>query len=92
MVGSAFFRALESRGFHNVIGRTSDELDLRVRDAVFNFFDENRPRYALLAAAKVGGILANDTFPTEFLSDNLLIQTNVMDAANKFDVEKLLFL
>jgi GDP-L-fucose synthase len=92
MVGSAFFRTLEHRGFHNVIGRTSDELDLRVRDAVFDFFEEHRPRYVLLAAAKVGGILANDTFPTEFLSDNLLIQTNVMDAANKLDVEKLLFL
>ncbi len=92
MVGSAFFRTLENRGFQNVIGRTSDELDLRVRDEVFNFFEENRPRYVLLAAAKVGGILANDTFPTEFLSDNLLIQTNVMDAANKFGVEKLLFL
>ena len=92
MVGSAFFRTLENRGFQNVIGRTSDELDLRVRDDVFHFFEENRPRYVLLAAAKVGGILANDTFPTEFLSDNLLIQTNVMDAANKFGVEKLLFL
>jgi GDP-L-fucose synthase len=92
MVGSAFFRTLENRGFQNVIGRTSDELDLRVRDDVFDFFEKNRPQYVLLAAAKVGGILANDTFPTEFLSDNLLIQTNVMDAANKFGVEKLLFL
>lgn len=92
MVGSAFFKTLENRGFQNVIGRTSDELDLRVRDEVFNFFEENHPRYVLLAAAKVGGILANDTFPTEFLSDNLLIQTNVMDAANSFGVEKLLFL
>lgn len=92
MVGAAFTRALGANGFTNVIGRTSSELDLRVRDDVFRFFEQYTPRYVLLAAAKVGGILANDTFPTEFLSDNLLIQTNVMDAANAFGVEKLLFL
>jgi GDP-L-fucose synthase len=92
MVGSAFTRALKQRGFTNVIGRTSQELDLRNRSDVFDFFAENKPKYVLLAAAKVGGILANDTYPTDFLSDNLLIQTNVMDAANKFNVERLLFL
>ena len=79
MVGSAFTRALKQRGFTNVIGRTSQELDLRNRNDDFDFFAENKPKYVLLAAAKVGGILANDTYPTDFLSDNLLIQTNVMD-------------
>jgi len=92
MVGSAFMRTLEAKGFKHVIGRTSRELDLRNRQDVFDFFESQRPRYVLLAAAKVGGILANDTYPTEFLSDNLLIQTNVMDAANKYGVERLLFL
>jgi len=92
MVGSAVLNCLASNGFNNVVGRTSSELDLRDRLSVFDFFSEVRPRYVLLAAARVGGILANDTYPADFLSDNLLIQTNVMDAANTFESERLLFL
>jgi GDP-L-fucose synthase len=92
MVGSAFIRSLRLNGFTNIVGLSSTKLDLRRRDDVFYFFEEERPRYVLLAAAKVGGILANNTYPTDFLSDNLLIQTNVMDAANKYEVERLLFL
>jgi GDP-L-fucose synthase len=92
MVGSAVVRHLKSQGFTNVFGRTSKELDLRDRGAVFSFFEETRPRHVVLAAAKVGGILANDTYPADFLSENLQIQTNVMDAALKFDVERLLFM
>lgn len=92
MVGSAIFRHLEEQGFTNVFGRTSAELDLRDRSAVFAFFGENKPRYVVLAAAKVGGILANDTYPADFLSENLQIQVNVMDAALEYDVERLLFM
>lgn len=92
MVGSAVVRHLQSSGFTNVFGRTSSELDLRDRKAVFRFFEQLRPRYVVLAAAKVGGILANDTYPADFLSENLQIQINVMDAALEFDVERLLFM
>lgn len=92
MVGSAVFRHLQSAGFTNVFGKTSSELDLRDRKAVFHFFEQMRPRYVVLAAAKVGGILANDTYPADFLSENLQIQINVMDAALEFDVERLLFM
>ncbi len=92
MVGSAVVRHLESQGFTNVFGRASSELDLRDRRAVFAFFAETKPKYVVLAAAKVGGILANDTYPADFLSENLQIQTNVMDAALEFDVERLLFM
>jgi GDP-L-fucose synthase len=92
MVGSAVWRRLERAGFHDLRGRSSSELDLRDRDAVAGFFAETRPRYVVLAAARVGGILANDTHPVEFLSDNLRIQTNVMDAAVEQRVERLLFL
>ncbi|CAI9390026.1 GDP-L-fucose synthase family protein [Microbacterium sp. T2.11-28] len=92
LAGSAVWRALEGAGFGNLIGRRSAELDLKDRDAVFAFFRENAPRYVVLAAAKVGGILANSTYPVDFLSDNLRIQTNVMDAAREVGVERLLFL
>ena len=92
MVGSAIVRHLQSQGFTNVFGRTSKELDLRDRAAVFAFFEETRPKYVVLAAAKVGGILANDTYPADFLSENLQIQTNVMDAALEYGVERLLFM
>ncbi|TFC01320.1 MULTISPECIES: GDP-L-fucose synthase [Cryobacterium] len=92
LVGSAIWRRLEAEGFTDLIGRTSAELDLKDRDAVFAFFEEAKPRYAVLAAAKVGGILANSTFPVDFLSDNLRIQVNVLDAALKCGVERLLFL
>ena len=92
MVGSAVWRHLEAAGFHDRRGQTSGSLDLRDRDAVLDFFAETRPRYVVLAAAKVGGILANDSHPVEFLSDNLRIQTNVMDAALAQGTERLLFL
>jgi GDP-L-fucose synthase len=92
LVGSAIWRLLKDEGFTNLIGRTSRELDLKNREAVFDFFRENRPRYVVLAAAKVGGILANDTYPVDFLSENLQIQVNVMDAALEAKTERLLFL
>src|SRR4051812_5477126 len=92
MVGSAVWRRLEAAGFRDLRGHSSSELDLRDRGAVFDFFAQTRPSYVVLAAAKVGGILANDSHPVEFLSDNLRIQTNVMDAALTQRVERLLFL
>jgi GDP-L-fucose synthase len=92
MVGSAVWRRLEAAGFRDLRGRSSADLDLRDRSAVFDHLADIRPRYVVLAAAKVGGILANDTHPVEFLSDNLRIQTNVMDAALAQRVERLLFL
>lgn len=92
LVGSAIWRRLESEGFTDLVGRPSSDLDLKDRDAVFAFFAETKPRYVVLAAAKVGGILANSTYPVDFLSDNLRIQVNVLDAARVHGVERLLFL
>jgi GDP-L-fucose synthase len=92
LVGSAIVRRLQATGFENIIGTTSAELDLRDRDPVFEFLGSAKPRYVVLAAAKVGGILANNTFPVEFLSDNLRIQLNVLDGARSIGVERLLFL
>src|SRR5450432_4893977 len=92
LVGSAVWRHFASSGFDALIGRTSSELDLRDRDATFAFFGAARPRYVVMAAAKVGGILANSTYPADFLSDNLRIQLNVLDAALTVGVERLLFL
>lgn len=92
LVGSAVWRHLRDAGFTNLVGRTSSELDLRDRPAVDRFFKEARPEYVVLAAAKVGGILANATYPADFLSDNLRIQVNVLDAAARTAVRKLLFL
>lgn len=92
LVGSAVWRHLEAKGFRNLIGRSSTELDLKDREAVFEFFAAVKPRYVALAAAKVGGILANNTYPVDFLSDNLRIQVNVLDAARVHGVERLLFL
>jgi GDP-L-fucose synthase len=92
MVGSSVWRLLEAEGFTNLVGRTSEELDLKNRQEVFDFMKEERPRYLVLAAAKVGGILANDTYPVEFLTDNIQIQVNVLDAALEYDVERLVFL
>ncbi len=92
MVGSAVWRRLETTGFTDLRGAASADLDLRDREATFDYLAQIRPRYVVLAAAKVGGILANDTHPVEFLSDNLRIQTNVMDAALEQRVERLLFL
>lgn len=92
LVGSAIWRKLQAERFVNLVGRTSSELDLKDRGAVFDFFEKTKPRYVILAAAKVGGILANNTFPVDFLSDNLRIQVNVLDAARQSGVERLLFL
>lgn len=92
LVGSAIWRHLEASGHQALVGKPSTELDLRDRDAVFDFYDEERPRVVILAAAKVGGILANAKWPAEFFSDNIRIQVNVMDAAAHFGVERLLFL
>ena len=92
LVGSALWRALESAGVSKLIGWSSKELDLRDRDATFAAITEAKPDIIIDAAAKVGGIMANSTFPVEFLRDNTLIQTNVMDAAHACDVDRLLFL
>lgn len=92
LVGGAIYRRLEAQEFTNLITASSAELDLRDRDAVFAFYADRRPSVVILAAAKVGGILANATYPAEFFSDNIRIQTNVIDAAHAFDVERLLFL
>ncbi|MEY4962407.1 MAG: hypothetical protein RLZZ249_1104 [Actinomycetota bacterium] len=92
MVGSAIWRELQKRGFSNLVGKSSRELDLTDRDAVFEFFASEKPRYVVLAAAKVGGIMANNTYPADFLSVNLQIQVNVMDAALEYGVERLLFM
>jgi GDP-L-fucose synthase len=92
LVGSAIWRKFESEGFQRLVGKTSAELDLKDREAVFGFLGEIRPRYIVLAAAKVGGILANSTYPVDFLSDNMRIQLNVLDAALYYDVERVLFL
>ena len=92
MVGSAIVRKLQSEGFENIITRTSSELDLRNQQAVSDFFEKEKPNYVFLAAAKVGGILANNTYRAEFLYDNLMIQSNVIDAAYRNQVTKLMFL
>ena len=92
MVGSAIWREAERQSFINLVGKTSRELDLTDRKAVLEFFAKEKPKYVTLAAAKVGGILANDTFPVDFLSENLQIQVNVMDAALEHGVERLLFM
>ena len=92
LAGGAIWRHLREAGFEHLIGQTSQELDLRKRREVFEFFSRERPRYVVMAAAKVGGIGANSTRPVEFLSDNLQMQTNVLDAAHAVGVERLLFL
>lgn len=92
LAGGAVWRHLEDAGFDNLVGRTSNELDLRDRPAVFDFFADTRPSYVVLAAAKVGGIMANDTYPADFISENLQIQVNVLDAAAHHGVKRLLFL
>jgi GDP-L-fucose synthase len=92
LVGSAIWRRLQTSGDTELLGTTSRELDLRDRDAVFAWFRAHRPDIVILAAAKVGGIGANSTYPNDFLSDNLRIQVNVLDAAHDVAVPKLLFL
>ncbi|MDN4612577.1 GDP-L-fucose synthase family protein [Arthrobacter burdickii] len=92
LVGSAIWRKLESEGFTNLHGQTSGELDLKDRSAVFEYLARIKPRYVVLAAAKVGGIMANNTYPVDFLTENLQIQVNVLDAAREQNVERVLFL
>ncbi len=92
MVGSAIVRKLQADGFHNIIVRTHAELDLTNQDAVNDFFENERPEQVYLAAAKVGGIHANNTYPAEFIYQNLMMEANVINAAWKSGVQKLLFL
>ncbi|MBC7902962.1 MAG: GDP-L-fucose synthase [Gemmatimonadaceae bacterium] len=92
MVGSAINRKLNSEGFGNIVVKTSAELDLRNQSAVDEFFAKEKPEFVFMAAAKVGGIMANNTFRAEFLYDNLMIQNNIIHAAHVHGVEKLLFL
>ena len=92
LVGSAIVRRLRASGFRNLVLRDRAELNLTRQAAVESFFAEARPEYVFFAAAKVGGILANDTYPAEFLQDNLVIQTNIIDAAYRNGTRKLLFL
>lgn len=92
MVGSAITRGLKARGFNNIITRTRSELDLMDRAAVDAFFAETKPNHVVLAAAKVGGILANDTYRGDFIFQNLTIQNNVIDAAYRAGAERFLFL
>ena len=92
LVGSAILRALAREGCTNVVVRTSAELDLTDQTAVNAFFREEKPSYVFLAAARVGGIHANDTYPADFIRDNLLIQTNVIDSAHRYGTAKLCFL
>lgn len=92
MVGSAIVRSLEGKGYQNIITRTSADLDLRNQAAVADFFAEESPDYVFIAAAKVGGIMANNTYRAEFLYDNLLIEANLIHSAYQSGVKKLLFL
>lgn len=92
MVGSALVRKLQKEGYNNLVLRTSKELDLRNQQAVTNFFEAEKPEYVFLAAARVGGIVANNTYRAEFLYDNLMIQNNIIHNAYLNDVNKLMFL
>ena len=92
LAGSAIVRALRSKGFDNLVLRRHEDLDLTRQDAVDSFFAAERPEYVFLAAAKVGGILANDTYPADFIRENLEIQTNIIDASYRENVKRLLFL
>jgi GDP-L-fucose synthase len=92
LVGSAIIRKLKTEGYGNLVLRTSAELDLRSQAAVIEFFIREKPEYVFLAAAKVGGIIANNTYPAEFIYDNLMIQTNIIHNAYLTGVKKLLFL
>jgi GDP-L-fucose synthase len=92
MVGSAIVRALKAKGYINLVVKSSKELDLKNQQAVRDFFSKEQPEYVFLAAAKVGGIHANNTYPATFIYDNIMIQSNVIQAAYDFNVKKLLFL
>ena len=91
MVGSSIVRKLQNEGFNNLALKTSAELDLRNQAAVSTFFETEKPEYVFLAAAKVGGIQANNIYRADFLYDNLMIEANIIHAAYKYKVEKLLF-
>lgn len=92
LVGSAIVRALQAQGYTNLLLKSSKELDLRDQAQTFRFFEENRPEYVFLAAAKVGGIIANNTYRADFIYENLAIELNVIHAAHQFNSRKLLFL
>lgn len=92
MVGSAIVRKLKSEGYENIIERTSKELDLRDQKAVFDFFENEKPDFVFLAAAKVGGIIANDTYRGQFIYENLQIQNNIIHASHVNGIKKLMFL
>jgi GDP-L-fucose synthase len=92
LVGSAIVRNLKLKGYKNIIGRTHQELDLTDQVSVKKFFNEERPEYVFLAAAKVGGIQANNTYPADFIYQNLMIQNNVIYSAHEYKVKKLMFL
>ena len=92
LVGSAILRGLQSQGYGNLILRTHQELDLEIQKDVNDFFERERPEYVFLAAAKVGGIYANNTYPADFIYNNLIIETNIIHASYKYGVKKLLFL
>ena len=92
MVGSAVWRTLENKGYTNLIGKTSKELDLKNQEAVLSFYHTEKPEVVIDAAAKVGGILANNNFPYQFLMENMQIQNNLIDSALKLGVDKFIFL
>jgi len=92
LVGSAIVRQLESRGFTNLLIRTHNELDLTNQAQVQDFFQQENPDYVILAAAKVGGIYANDTYPADFIYQNIMIEANVINSAYENKVKRLLFL
>ena len=92
LLGRALMKKLHASGYNNLLLRTSSELDLRCQKSAFDFFEDNQPEYVILAAARVGGILANDQYPADFLVDNLTIQTNVLEAAKTSKVKRLIFM
>lgn len=92
MVGSAIWRALKAKGYNNLVGRTSNEFDLRNTEAVADFFAEEKPDVVIDAAARVGGILANNNYPYQFLMENMQIQNNLIDSSLQADVQKFIFL
>jgi len=92
MVGSAIARYLRNAGYHNILGRTHHEMDLTSQDQVDAFFAETRPEYVILAAARVGGIHANNTYPAEFIYSNLMIETSIVDLCHRHGIKRLLFL
>ena len=92
MVGSAIWRSLLSKGYDNLMGASSRDLDLKDQQKVNNFFEITNPEYVVVAAAKVGGIVANSTYPAEFIYNNLQIQNNLIESSRRYGVKKLLFL